>query len=65
MIIGDSKQSDINGRSGWPQIYETFDNEESEEEGIYSFKFTEDDIMRSKLLRFIVTQLDKYQGMRN
>jgi len=62
IIIGDSKQSDINGKSGWPHIFRTFDNEESEAEGIYSFKFTEDDIMRSELLRFIVTQLDKYQS---
>ena len=59
MIIGDSKQSDINGKSGFPSIYNAFENEESEQEGIYTFKFTEDDITRSPLLSFIIKQLDK------
>ena len=59
LIIGDTKQSDINGKSGFPSIYNAFNNEESESEGIYTFKFDENDITRSKLLSFIIKQLDK------
>ena len=59
LIIGDSKQADINTKSGFPQIFKAFNNEESEEEGIYTFKFTDDDITRSQLLKFIIKQLDK------
>ena len=59
LIIGDSKQADINSKSGFPQIYKAFNNKDSEEEGIYTFQFTEDDITRSPLLKFIIRQLDK------
>jgi len=58
IVVGDSRQSDINGRSGWPSIYKAFNNEESEDNGIYTFKLTEDDITRSELLKFIVTQIE-------
>ena len=57
VIIGDTLQSDINGRSGFAEIYDKFNDKESEENGIYCFKFTEKDIMRSKMLRFIVKKL--------
>lgn len=59
LIVGDTKQSDINGKSGFPSIYNAFNNEESEDEGIYTFKFDENDITRSGLLSFIIKQLDK------
>ena len=59
LIIGDTRQSDINGKSGFESIYSAFDNEESENEGIYTFTLGVGDITRSKLLGFIITQLDK------
>lgn len=52
-IIGDSLQSDIH-KSGFKTIMEGFDSEESQSHGINVFHFTEDDITRSKLLKFIV-----------
>lgn len=58
MIIGDTKQSDINGKSGFKYMFDRFNDEESEEHGIYCFKFTEADIMRSEILKFIVSKLD-------
>ena len=57
LVIGDTKQSDINGRSGFREIYTTFDDRESEDHGVYCFKFTEDDIMRSEMLKFLVRKL--------
>ena len=59
LVIGDTLQSDINGRSGFADIYNTFNDKESEENGVYCFRFTEDDIMRSEMLKFIVKKLEQ------
>ena len=64
IIIGDSKQSDINGKSGFPAIFKAFNDVRSEEEGIYTFKLTENDITRSPLLKFIIKQLEKSKPKR-
>ena len=58
LVIGDTKQSDINGKSGFRPIYNSFNDEESEEQGIYCFKLSEQDIMRSEILRFIVKKIE-------
>lgn len=58
IIVGDSKQKDIGNRSGFAPVYKCFDNEASEQEGIYTFEFGADEIVRSEILRFIVKQLD-------
>jgi len=52
-ILGDSLQNDINN-SGFKKYLKGFDNEELKENGIFAFQFTEDDIVRSKLLKLIV-----------
>jgi len=57
IVIGDTLQSDINGKSGFNDIYETFNDEESEQNGILCFKFSDKDIMRSEMLKFIVRKL--------
>jgi len=55
-VIGDSQQSDIQ-KSGFEKIMKAFDSAESKEHGIHAFHFNEDDITRSKLLRYIVKVL--------
>jgi phosphate starvation-inducible PhoH-like protein len=52
-VIGDSLQSDIQ-KSGFEKIMKAFDTDQSRDNGICTFHFTEDDITRSKLLKFIV-----------
>jgi len=52
-VIGDSWQSDIQ-KSGFEKIMKAFDTDESHNNGISAFHFTEEDITRSKLLKFIV-----------
>jgi phosphate starvation-inducible PhoH-like protein len=52
-IIGDSLQSDIQ-KSGFEKIMNAFDTDDSNSNGIHTFHFTEEDITRSKLLKFIV-----------
>ena len=56
-ILGDPDQSDIIGNSGFLKMMNCFDDEESRENGIYTFKFDEDDIVRSALVRFVIKKL--------
>lgn len=56
-ILGDPDQSDINGKSGFLKMMNCFDDSESKENGIHTFKFTEEDIVRSVLVRFIIKKL--------
>lgn len=56
-LCGDPQQSDINGRSGFQSIFNLFNDDESKENGIYTFEFTEDDILRSALVKFIVQKI--------
>jgi phosphate starvation-inducible PhoH-like protein len=57
IIVGDSLQSDINGKSGFNKIQEVFDSDECRENGIFAYKFTDDDVVRSKILKYIVARL--------
>lgn len=57
-LIGDTMQSDINGRSGFKKIYEAFNNKQSEQNGILNFKFTNEDITRSELLKYIISVVE-------
>jgi len=56
-ICGDPDQSDINGKSGFVPMMNVFDDEESRNNGIYVFKFDEEDIVRSGLVKFILKKL--------
>lgn len=58
-ILGDPEQSDINGKSGFIKMMSHFDDEESRQNGIHVFRFTEDDIVRSGLVQFIIKKVKK------
>lgn len=57
-VIGDPMQSDINGKSGFPDFLQVFSSQECEDRGIYSFEFTKEDIIRSEILKFIVERIE-------
>ena len=57
-ICGDPMQPDINGKSGFSSVMNLFDDEASRQKGVYTFKFTKDDIVRSEILKFIVNKLE-------
>jgi hypothetical protein len=42
---------------GFNTMYTTFSDDESIDMGIHTFRFTEDDIMRSELCKFIISKL--------
>jgi phosphate starvation-inducible protein PhoH and related proteins len=58
-ILGDSSQSDINGKSGFVKMVGQFDDEESRQNGIHVFRFGTEDIVRSGLIRFIIERVNK------
>ena len=58
-ILADPMQTDLHGnKSGCTKMNDLFkDDQQSMENGIYTFKFDEDDVMRSKLVKFLVKKL--------
>jgi phosphate starvation-inducible PhoH-like protein len=61
IVIGDSFQSDIGAKNGFTKIRNAFNNIESESNGIHSFIFTENEVVRSQILKFIVKKLENVQ----
>lgn len=59
-ICGDPMQSDINGKSGFEKMCNVFNDEESANKGIHVFYLTEEDIVRSEIVRYIVKKLELY-----
>ena len=58
-VLGDPDQSDINGKSGFKKTVDIFNDAESREQGIRVFEFTEDDIVRSGLVQYIIKKIKK------
>ena len=58
IIGGDLMQCDINGKTGFKEFFDIFDDDESKEMGIHTFSFTSRDIVRSEILKFIIKRLD-------
>jgi phosphate starvation-inducible PhoH-like protein len=56
-ILGDPDQSDIGPFSGFSKIMDHFSDDVDKQNGIISFTFTEDDIVRSELVKYIVKKL--------
>jgi len=63
-VCADPMQTDIKWQEkhgAFNKMCEIFSDEESVEKGIRTFKFTEDDIMRSELVKFLIKRLRKYR----
>ena len=57
-ICGDYMQSDINGKSGFKDMFDLFDDEQSREKGIHCFAFGIEDIKRSEILKYIIKKIN-------
>jgi len=62
IICGDFMQSDIGNKSGFKPIFNLFNDQESKDNGVQTFSFTHDDIVRSGILKFLITKLENYQA---
>ena len=61
-ILADPMQTDLKSRQlagGFEKLQEAFDDDESLAMGIYNFNFTEEDIMRSELVKFLVKKVNE------
>jgi phosphate starvation-inducible protein PhoH len=58
-VLADPMQTDLRSGTGgsFEKIYKVFSDEESAEHGIHTFQFTEEDIMRSELVKFVSKKL--------
>ena len=56
-ICGDTMQSDIGHKSGFSEMYSLFNDSESANKGIHCFGFKESDILRSKILKYIIKKI--------
>ncbi len=62
-ICGDPMQSDINGKSGFATMCNLFDNEEAKSKGIHVFQLTDEDIVRSEIVKYIVQVVQKHKNL--
>jgi phosphate starvation-inducible protein PhoH len=61
-LLADPMQTDLrteNIQGAFQKMSDIFSDEESKEHGIYTFKFTEEDIMRSELVKFLIKKLNR------
>ena len=59
-VLADPMQTDLRNRDqigGFERLYKAFTDQASQDMGIHTFAFDEDDIMRSKLCKFIVKKV--------
>ena len=63
-VCGDPMQSDINGKSGFAEMCSIFNDEESRGNGIHVFVLTEEDIVRSEIVKYIVRKLNLYNHVK-
>jgi len=57
-ICGDTMQSDIRS-TGFEKFCKVFDDEESRSYGIHHLEFTKDDVMRDKIISYLVDKIEK------
>ena len=63
-ILADPMQTDLkseHSQGGFQKMLKTFSDEESLQHGVYTFNFTEEDIMRSELVKFLVGKINKIE----
>lgn len=57
-LCGDTMQSDIKS-TGYEKFCKIFDDEESRSYGIYHLEFTKEDVMRDKIISYLVDKIEK------
>lgn len=62
-ILGDPMQTDLKHKdqTGFKPMFDLFNTEESQKQGIFCVEFGKEDIMRSEILKFIIEQIENYK----
>tara|TARA_Y100000004_G_scaffold192248_1_gene252490 strand:+ start:1909 stop:2724 length:816 start_codon:yes stop_codon:yes gene_type:complete len=66
-VLADPMQTDLKSdrlQGGFQDMLEIFSDKESKDNGVYTFNFTEEDIMRSELIRFLIKKINKAEKTR-
>lgn len=63
-ILGDPMQTDLRNKdqSGFKPMFEIFNTDVAQKQGIYCVEFGKEDIMRSEILKFIIEQVEIYKA---
>ena len=63
-VLGDPMQTDLKHKetSGFKPMFDVFNSEQAQAQGIYCVEFGKEDIMRSEILKFIVEQIENYKA---
>tara|TARA_Y100000004_G_scaffold193929_1_gene257375 strand:+ start:3724 stop:4524 length:801 start_codon:yes stop_codon:yes gene_type:complete len=64
-VLADPMQTDIknsNLSGAFEKMYKTFGDKESKDMGVHTFSFSEEDVMRSELVKFLVKKLGQGGG---
>lgn len=66
-VLGDPMQTDLKHKetSGFKPMFEIFNTEQAQAQGIYCVEFGKEDIMRSEILKFIIEQIENYKTQNN
>lgn len=64
IILGDPRQSDLVGKSGFKTYFDLFNDQESQDKGIFCFEFTKDDIVRNGILKYVIEKIEGYEDSR-
>ena len=62
-VLADPMQTDIrheDKQGGFEKMRQIFSDEESMRMGVYSFQFSEEDIMRSEIVKFLISKTNKH-----
>lgn len=62
-VLGDPMQTDLKHKdqSGFKTMFDIFNTEQAQQQGIYCVEFGKEDIMRSEILKFIIEQIENYK----
>jgi len=61
-ILADPMQTDLKNdrlHGGFQDMFRLFSDEESKDNGVFTFSFSEEDIMRSELVKFLIKKINK------
>ncbi len=58
ILCGDPMQSDIKN-TGFKEMCDLFDDEESRSNGVYHLQFTKDDVLRDPIITFLIEKIEK------
>lgn len=63
-VLGDPMQTDLKHKeqSGFKPMFDVFNTDAAQKQGIYCVEFGKEDIMRSEILKFIIEEIENYKA---